>query len=71
MTIKGLPATYNKDLQEDKEPMFDAADTLSKSIRILEGVISTLTVRSTRSYESPGIVLIRSVVGSHRFTRRR
>lgn len=45
MTLKGLPSTYNKDLQEDKEPMFDAADTLSRSIRILEGVVSTLTVR--------------------------
>jgi argininosuccinate lyase len=45
MTYKGLPATYNKDLQEDKEPMFDAADTLSASIQILEGVMATLEVR--------------------------
>lgn len=44
MTLKGLPATYNKDLQEDKEPMFDAADTLSASIQIFEGVIATLNV---------------------------
>lgn len=44
MTLKGLPATYNKDLQEDKEPMFDAADTLGASLRIFEGVITTLTV---------------------------
>ena len=29
MTLKGLPSTYNKDLQEDKEPLFDAADTVS------------------------------------------
>ncbi|CAH7667683.1 argininosuccinate lyase [Phakopsora pachyrhizi] len=44
MTLKGLPATYNKDLQEDKEPMFDAADTLKAAIQIFEGVISTLNI---------------------------
>jgi hypothetical protein len=44
-TLKGLPATYNKDLQESQEPMFDAADTVGKSLRILEGVISTLKAR--------------------------
>ncbi|MBW0470744.1 hypothetical protein O181_010459 [Austropuccinia psidii MF-1] len=44
MTYKGLPATYNKDLQEDKEPLFDAADTLSASIQIFEGVIATLNI---------------------------
>lgn len=44
MTLKGLPSTYNKDLQEDKEPMFDAADTLSGSLQITSGVLSTLTV---------------------------
>lgn len=43
-TLKGLPATYNKDLQESQEPMFDAADTVGKSMRILAGVISTLTI---------------------------
>lgn len=48
MTYKGLPATYNKDLQEDKEPMFDAADTLSASIQILEGVMSTLEINAER-----------------------
>lgn len=44
-TLKGLPATYNKDLQESQEPMFDAAETVGKSLRILQGVISTLKVR--------------------------
>jgi argininosuccinate lyase len=45
-TLKGLPATYNKDLQESQEPMFDAAETIGKSLRILQGVISTLKVSS-------------------------
>ena len=31
MSLKGLPSTYNKDLQEDKEPLFDAVDTVSGS----------------------------------------
>lgn len=44
MTYKGLPSTYNKDLQEDKEPIFDATDTLSGSLQITTGVLSTLTV---------------------------
>lgn len=48
MTYKGLPATYNKDLQEDKEPMFDAADTLRFSIQILEGVLATLEIHAER-----------------------
>ncbi|KAK4704670.1 argininosuccinate lyase, partial [Phenoliferia sp. Uapishka_3] len=43
-TLKGLPATYNKDLQESQEPMFDAAETVGKSLRILTGVISTLKI---------------------------
>lgn len=45
MTYKGLPSTYNKDLQEDKEPLFDAVDTVSASLQIAEGVIATLEVR--------------------------
>lgn len=47
MTLKGVPSTYNKDLQEDKEPMFDAADTVESSLQILQGVISTLSVGPT------------------------
>jgi argininosuccinate lyase len=34
-TLKGLPLCYNRDLQEDKEPVFDAADTLGSSLEIL------------------------------------
>ncbi|ORX72712.1 argininosuccinate lyase [Linderina pennispora] len=42
MTYKGLPSTYNKDMQEDKEPMFDAVDTLTGSLQITAAVIATL-----------------------------
>ncbi|KAF8575800.1 argininosuccinate lyase [Ramaria rubella] len=44
MSLKGLPSTYNKDLQEDKEALFDAVDTVSASFKIAEGVLATLTV---------------------------
>ena len=39
MTLKGLPSTYNKDLQEDKEPLFDTVDNVSACFRIAEGAI--------------------------------
>lgn len=44
MTLKGIPSTYNKDLQEDKESMFDVYDTLSGILRVAIGVLSTLTI---------------------------
>lgn len=43
MTQKGLPSTYNKDLQESLEPMMDHVKTVSDSIQIANGVLSTLT----------------------------
>jgi argininosuccinate lyase len=45
MTLKGLPSTYNKDLQEDKEALFDAVDTVSACLQIAEGVIATMQAR--------------------------
>ncbi|KAJ5110988.1 Argininosuccinate lyase [Penicillium argentinense] len=42
-TIKGLPTTYNKDLQESIEPLLDHIKTVSDSIQIATGVLSTLT----------------------------
>ncbi len=40
---KGLPLTYNKDLQEDKEPLFDAVDTYRASVRLLAAMLPGLT----------------------------
>jgi argininosuccinate lyase len=48
VTLKGTPSTYNKDLQEDKEQLFDAIDTLSGTIPIAVGVLSTLAPRPDR-----------------------
>ncbi|WP_117211616.1 argininosuccinate lyase [Allorhizocola rhizosphaerae] len=46
--LKGLPLTYDRDMQEDKEPVFDAIDTLSLVLPALTGMISTMTVRVDR-----------------------
>jgi argininosuccinate lyase len=46
--LKGLPLTYDRDLQEDKEPAFDAVDTLQLLLPALAGMISTMTVRVDR-----------------------
>ncbi len=41
-TLKGLPSTYNKDLQEDKEPLFDTVDTLQTLLPALKGLVETM-----------------------------
>ncbi len=47
--LKGLPLSYNKDLQEDKEGAFDAVDTVSGLIPVFEVVVSTLNVNRERA----------------------
>jgi len=44
VTLKGLPSTYNKDMQEDKEAVFDVVDTLLLELPIAAGVVRTLAV---------------------------
>jgi argininosuccinate lyase len=44
-TLKGLPSTYDKDLQEDKVPVFQAFDTLTVILPVLAGALETMTVR--------------------------
>ncbi|KAL8584782.1 hypothetical protein ACOMHN_035701 [Nucella lapillus] len=44
MSLKGIPSTYNKDLQEDKEAMFDTYDTLTGVVQVATGVLSTLKI---------------------------
>jgi argininosuccinate lyase len=51
-TLKGQPSTYNKDSQEDKEPLFDAVDTLKMTLPIAAGVIATLKIDPARIYEA-------------------
>ncbi|KAK5144809.1 argininosuccinate lyase [Rachicladosporium monterosium] len=45
MSVKGIPSTYNKDLQESVEPMLDHVKTVGDSLQIATGVLSTLAIR--------------------------
>jgi argininosuccinate lyase len=50
--MKGLPLAYNKDMQEDKPPVFDAADTLKASIPMLSNMLKAVTVKRERMAEA-------------------
>ena len=52
MTLKGLPMTYNRDLQEDKRQLMDAADTVSASLEAAAGMVSEMRVNSERTAEA-------------------
>ncbi len=52
--LKGLPLTYNRDLQEDKEPFFDADDTVRASLRVMAGMLAELRFRPERMREALG-----------------
>ena len=56
--IHGLPLTYNKDLQEDKEHLFDAADTLLVSLRAATGMMDTVAFRAERMRDAASDELI-------------
>ncbi len=47
-TMKSLPLAYNKDMQEDKEPLFDAVETVSACLAILPEMISTITINKDK-----------------------
>ncbi len=47
-TLKGLPLAYNRDLQEDKEPVFDSIDTLLVVLPAMTGMVATVTFDSAR-----------------------
>ena len=50
--MKGLPLTYNRDMQEDKEPLFDAADTLRSSLEVMAGLAGAMCPRPDRMAEA-------------------
>jgi argininosuccinate lyase len=50
-TLKGLPLAYNRDLQEDKEPVFDSVDTLLVLLPAVTGMVATLTFDTARLAE--------------------
>ncbi|WP_303862811.1 argininosuccinate lyase [Alkalibaculum bacchi] len=53
-TMKGLPLAYNKDMQEDKESLFDSVSTLSMAIPIFTKMIDTMKVNKENMYHSAG-----------------
>ena len=54
VTLKGLPLTYNRDLQEDKEPVFDAVDTLRLSLPAIAGTVASLAFDRERLAATAG-----------------
>jgi argininosuccinate lyase len=50
--VKGLPLTYNKDFQEDKECLFDSCETVQKSLYHMTGMISTMTARPDKMMQA-------------------
>ncbi|MFP8874905.1 MAG: argininosuccinate lyase [Myxococcota bacterium] len=51
-TMKGLPLSYNRDMQEDKEPLFDSVGTLGACLEVMAGAIATLRVDRERMQEA-------------------
>jgi len=51
-TMKALPLSYNRDMQEDKEGLFDTADTLLSSLEIFAGMIKTLRIKSENTEQA-------------------
>jgi argininosuccinate lyase len=50
--LKGLPLAYNRDLQEDKVPLFDTVDTVKSSVKLMREIIAKLMVRKERMAEA-------------------
>src|SRR5262249_23457721 len=46
--VKGLPLTYNKDLQETQEPLYDAVETTGRCLRVMAGLLSGVEYRADR-----------------------
>lgn len=56
--LKGLPLTYNKDLQEDKEPLFDSVHTMAMTLAAVDGMLSTVTFETERMREAASSPLV-------------
>lgn len=52
ITMKGLPLAYNKDMQEDKEPVFDASYNTQMCIQVMTGAIASMTVNKAKMREA-------------------
>ena len=68
-TMKGLPGGYNKDLQEDKEAVFDAETTYAASLAATHAVVSRLSVNAERSGHAASGLLLATDVADYLVTR--
>src|SRR5687767_2327304 len=68
-TMKGLPSGYNKDLQEDKEAVFDAEATLSASLDATRAVVSRLSINEDRSSRAASGLLLATDVADYLVSR--
>ena len=69
VTMKGLPTGYNKDLQEDKEPLFDAEDTLAVSLDATAAVVGKLTLNPARTGQAASGLLLATDVADYLVAR--
>ncbi|KAI8621405.1 argininosuccinate lyase [Chytriomyces sp. MP71] len=70
MTLKGLPSTYNKDLQEDKEPLFDTVDNVTGCLQIMNGVLATLTVNADNMKKSLSVDMLATDIAEYLVRKR-
>ena len=63
--IKGLPSGYNKDLQEDKQAVFDAEDTLTGCLTVVESVVNGLTLNRPRAEAAASGLLLATDVADY------
>ena len=69
MTMKGLPGGYNRDLQEDKEAVFDAEDTLAASLDACAAVVAGLTLNAARAEAAASGLLLATDVADYLVAR--
>jgi argininosuccinate lyase len=69
VTMKGLPSGYNKDLQEDKEAVFDGEATLLASLRATEAVVSRLSINAERAGRAASGLLLATDVADYLVAR--
>jgi argininosuccinate lyase len=68
-TLKGLPSGYNKDLQEDKQAVFDAEDTLAGSLAVIESVVGRLVLNRDRAEAAASGLLLATDVADYLVSR--
>jgi argininosuccinate lyase len=64
-TLKGLPLAYNRDLQEDKEPLFTAHDTVNNTLNILADLVSQLRFRPVQGRRASGGFLLATDIADY------